>query len=111
MKQRLIMVYVTFPNDETARQICHNLLEENLIACANIFPPHTSFYKWQGKVNQESEIAALLKTRSELFQKIEQKILSLHPHECPCITKFSAEESHTNFLEWVYDQTMIDKIL
>ena len=105
------MVYVTFPNDETARLICSCLLEENLIACANIFPPHISLYRWEGKVNQESEVAVLLKTRFELFQKIQQKILSLHPYQCPCIIIFSIEDAYTDFSKWIYNQTIHNEIL
>lgn len=99
------MIYVTFPTHETAVDICQSLLEKNLIGCANIFPPHISLYKWQDKINQEFEIAALLKTRAELFEEIQQKILSLHPYECPCVVMSSLDNGHSKFLKWIYEQT------
>ena len=106
MSTKAVMIYVTFPNQEIAVEICHSLLEEKLIACANIFPAHLSVYKWNDKINQELEIAALLKTRSELFEPIQQKILSRHPYECPCITMLPLEKVSAAFLEWIHNQTI-----
>ncbi|NBO19039.1 MAG: divalent-cation tolerance protein CutA, partial [Proteobacteria bacterium] len=41
-------VYSTFPNKEEALSVCGKLLEERLIACANLLPEMTAVYRWQG---------------------------------------------------------------
>ncbi|MGI4852275.1 MAG: divalent-cation tolerance protein CutA [Janthinobacterium lividum] len=103
------IIYVTFPNHEIAMDICGSLLEDNLIACANIFSPHTSLYKWDGNINQELEIAAILKTRFDLYDQVQQKILSFHPYKCPCIVMTSLENGNPEFLKWIDEQTIDNK--
>ncbi len=105
MSQKYVLVYVTFPNSETALSICRLLVEEKLIACANILPPHTSLYEWNNEIKQETETGALLKTRKKLFEALQQRILSLHPYDCPCIAMISLKNGHADFLNWIQSQT------
>ena len=106
MISKCIMIYVTFPTQTSALHICQSLLQENLVACANIFSNHISLYQWQGKICQESEVAVLLKTKPGLFRQVEQRLLDLHPYECPCILQLSVKNGHTKFLNWVDQQTI-----
>ena len=62
MKSKVCFAYCTFPNEKTAREICAKLVEENTIACANLLGPIRSLYKWKGKVHDEQEWVAILKT-------------------------------------------------
>lgn len=100
------MIYVTFPNQTSALDICRSLIEENLVACVNIFSNHISLYQWQGKICQESEVAVLLKTTPHLFKQVERRLLDLHPYECPCILQLSVKDGHPKFLNWIDQQTI-----
>ena len=53
------VLYTTWPDADSAREAAAALLEEGLIACANILSGSTSIYRWQGEVKQEGEIVAL----------------------------------------------------
>ena len=55
------LIYAPFPDAETARTIASTLLDEGLIACANILGPIESVYVWQGRVESAQESAALFK--------------------------------------------------
>ena len=81
------------------------LLEQNLIACANILPAHEALYKWEGKVETGAEHAVILKTRKALFDKVEAAIKALHPHDVPCIVSWPIEQGHTPFMQWIEDET------
>ena len=60
-----ILVYTTFPDVQVTENTCTQLLEEGLIACANIFPKMISVYKWEGNITREEEFAAKLEKMTD----------------------------------------------
>lgn len=88
-----------------AEIISKALVEERLVACANIFPAHGSLYWWEDKVESAQEVAVIFKSRSELFDKIENKIKALHSYDVPCIVSWPIEQGHKPFLEWIEIET------
>lgn len=99
------MAYSTFPNKEVAAKICGDLVSEGVIACANIFPPHTSIYKWDGRLQNESECAAILKTDVKKQAELKEKIRAAHPYENPCLVFFPVSDGLPEFLNWVSAQS------
>lgn len=99
------MIYVTCNDQEEAKTIASSLLENGLIACANILANHTAVYKWDGKVNTDAETGMLLKTQSDLYDAVEKHILEQHSYDTPCIVKIPLDGGHTPFLDWVKQQT------
>lgn len=102
-----IIIYVTCEDQEEAQRIASALLEKNLIACANIFAPHTAVYRWEGKVEAEAETAMILKTRDALFDAVKEEILKLHSYDCPCIVSWPIEKGHKLFMDWIGEETKI----
>ncbi|MGM5484800.1 MAG: divalent-cation tolerance protein CutA [Nanobdellota archaeon] len=92
-------VYVTFRDREEADRIIKLLLDDNLIACANVFNID-SIYKWKGKVAKEGEVAAFLKTVKRNFGKIEELIKKHHSYDVPCILRFNIE-GNADYTEWI----------
>ncbi len=103
----LLTVYVAFANEEQARSIAKTVVNERLAACANIFPPHTSVYWWDGKVQNASETAALFKTTEKTFESLKNRIAELHSYDCPCIVAWEIEEGHKPFLDWIVKETVL----
>src|SRR5206468_781779 len=100
-----IFIYTTCPTDAEARAIAAALLDARLIACANIMAPHTSLYEWQGKREEGTEVATIMKSRAALFNAIRDKILSLHSYDYPCIVSLPIADGHPEFLRWIDAQT------
>ena len=96
-----IFIYSTFPTIEKAKSISKTLVEEKLVACANILPQMESIYLWEGKVNQDKEVVVIYKTTKKNFNKVEEKILALHPHEIPCVVSIDLNQGYDKFLEWI----------
>ena len=101
----MIVVYMTASSKEEAEIISKVLVEERLVACANILPAHSSLYWWDGEVESAQEVAVIFKSRPELFDKIESKIKELHSYDVPCIVSWSIEKGHVPFLEWIQAET------
>ncbi len=94
-----IFIYITNPSEEEARKIVRHLLEKKLIACANIFPI-TSLYWWEGKIADEKEFVAIVKTIEENFEKVKKEVEKIHPYTIPCITKIPVN-SNEKFFNWL----------
>jgi len=104
------LLYTTWPDEESAAGAASVLLEDGLIACANIFPAHQSVYRWDGEVRREPEHAALFKTAPERVEQVQARLAALHPYDEPCILALDVAKagSSPGFLAWAAGQTMTD---
>ena len=100
----VLSVYVPCPDSEAARAIAAELLERHLIACANIGAPMLSLYRWDGAVQEDSEVPLLLKTDPACRNDLEAALLELHPYELPAIL-YSLDDANSGFVEWVRVET------
>ena len=57
-----IVILVTAKDEAQANKIVEKLVEEKLIACANIVPGIRSIFRWQGKVDRADEVLLVLKS-------------------------------------------------
>ena len=99
----IILIYITFPSLEEASRAARILVEENIIACANIIPKIFSVYKWEGKINNSEESVLIAKTASDNWNMLEQRVKELHPYECPCIAAMPITKCSPEFHEWVLE--------
>ncbi len=95
------LVYTTFADHDEATRVASALVEDRLAACVNIFSAITAIYRWQGKIEQGQEVAALIKTKDELFSAIENKIKTLHSYENCCVIKLPISAGAEQFLNWI----------
>lgn len=97
----MLVVFSTFPDEATARTICAALVAQGLVVCANILPPITSIYRWQGELKEEGEILAILKLPTEGFSALEEKLTALHPYDVPEIVAIPVAAVNAMYLAWV----------
>ncbi|MEL6878111.1 MAG: divalent-cation tolerance protein CutA [Pseudomonadota bacterium] len=95
------LVWCPFPDCETARAIAKSLLDEDLIACANLLGEVESIFNWEGKVETGSETGVLLKTRSDLLERAIERLGELHPYDTPAILGWHCDQGHPGTLEWL----------
>jgi periplasmic divalent cation tolerance protein len=100
-----ILVYVTISILAEAETLVLQLIEDKLIACANIYPGMRAIYAWEGKVMRDEEISIILKTQAELWEKVCARIVELHPYECPAILAIPVLAGHQPYLQWIHDTT------
>jgi len=103
----MLMIYTTCPDKETAEALAHALLEQQVIACANIIEGMTSLYRWEGQIAHEAEVVMLLKTTAERADQVYVYLENHHPYEVPCIISLNPDECYPPFAAWVNSQTII----
>jgi periplasmic divalent cation tolerance protein len=101
METKPQLVLNTCPDAETARRIAAALVERNLAACVNIIPGVESVYRWQGKVETDSEHLLLIKCSRDAYPALEQAVTELHPYELPEIVAVPIEAGLPGFLDWI----------
>jgi len=100
-----LTVFCTVPDLETARRIAHTVVHEGLAACVNLLPGLTSVYRWQGQVEESSELLLIIKTRQERFEALEERIQALHPYQVPEIIALAIKRGSVSYLDWISENT------
>lgn len=98
-------VWINCPDHDTAERIAEAAVGERLAACANIFAPVSSLYRWKGKVEREDEVPLLLKTRDSLFEELGARVRALHPYEVPAIVATALERIDPAYAAWLAAET------
>jgi len=101
----LVLVLCTVPDEATAQNLAKGLVEERLAACVNAIPGLTSVYRWQGKVEIDSEVQLLIKTRRGRFDELAKWLEANHPYDVPEIIALAAEQVSDSYLAWAVEQT------
>jgi periplasmic divalent cation tolerance protein len=99
-----IVVYVTAPEDE-AVDLAKTLVEERLVACVNIVPGLRSIYWWRGEIEDEAEVLCIMKTRSNLFESLRDRVRELHSYEVAEIIALPILAGNLPYLDWIKDNT------
>ncbi|MGE5047941.1 MAG: divalent-cation tolerance protein CutA [Deltaproteobacteria bacterium] len=100
-----MLVLTTLPSAEAAAELAKALVGEKLAACANLLPAVRSIYRWQGRVQDESEVLVLFKTRQEHFERLKARLLELHPYEIPEVLAVPVEQGYQAYLDWLGQET------
>jgi periplasmic divalent cation tolerance protein len=99
------LIYTTVSNIEEAEKIAMAVVSERLAACANILGSIKSVYYWQGKLEQATEVALLLKTQRSVVDALVARIRQLHSYECPAIVVIPILGGNPEFVAWVASET------
>jgi periplasmic divalent cation tolerance protein len=96
-----IVVFMTAPNGEEATRLADLLIGAQLAACVQILPEMESVYRWQGKIERQSEILIIAKTTAAKFADLEREVRVLHSYETPEIIALPLVAASTPYLEWI----------
>ena len=95
---------MTAGSREEARKIGKELVISRLAACVNIWDNMNSFYMWQGKVQDDTEVVMIAKTAEDRVPALVEKVKSLHSYECPCIVSIPISGGNQAFLDWIAEE-------
>ena len=100
-REDVLVVLVTAPDAETAVRIARALVEERLIACANVVPGIRSIYRGHGQVADEAEVLLVLKTRASACSAVAARVKALHPYALPEVVALPVVAGSEPYLDWV----------
>ncbi|KAM9267107.1 protein CutA [Cariama cristata] len=99
----LSAAFVTCPNEAVAKELGRAMVEKRLAACVNVLPHVTSIYEWKGKVEEDSEVLLMIKTRSSRIPALAEFVRSAHPYEVAEVVAVPVTQGNPPYLRWVAD--------
>jgi periplasmic divalent cation tolerance protein len=101
----IVSVYAVFADAAEAGRIARMAVEERLAACVNILGPCRSIYRWQGKIEQADEVAAIFKTRADSASALVDRIAALHSYDVPAVVVWPVGHAPGAYANWVRAET------
>ncbi|XP_056607530.1 protein CutA homolog isoform X2 [Triplophysa dalaica] len=95
--------FVTCPNDTVAKELARGIVERKLAACVNIIPKIISVYEWHGKIEEDSEVLLMIKTRSSKVSVLAEYVRSNHPYEVAEVISLPIDQGNPPYLKWISD--------
>ncbi|MCP2521065.1 divalent-cation tolerance protein CutA [SCandidatus Aminicenantes bacterium Aminicenantia_JdfR_composite] len=96
-----IVIFTTVNKEEEANKIAKKLVEERLAACVTVLPSGNSFYWWQGKIDNEREHVLIIKTKKDMYKRVEERLRDLHPYKVPEIIALPIIKGFKEYLNWI----------
>ena len=103
-----LLVLSTCPGSITAKQIANTVVSTNLAACVQTIPNIRSVFRWLNKTDSEEEYLLLMKTTTDRYQALEDKIKAMHPYELPEIIAVPIVAGLDQYLSWIDNSTQIE---
>ena len=104
-----IVVFITAASGEEATRLADMLVGAHLAACVQILPEMESVYRWQGKIERQSEILLLVKTTRAKFADLEREVRALHSYDIPEIVAVPIISGSASYLKWLIQATDLNK--
>jgi periplasmic divalent cation tolerance protein len=105
MNPEYVVVLTTLPADADGQAFGRALVDEKLAACVNLLPLMESVYRWEGRIEQETERQLLIKTARDRLPALWDRVRELHPYEVPEFVVLSVVDGNEAYLRWVGDST------
>jgi periplasmic divalent cation tolerance protein len=95
------LVWCPFPDGDSAGAAADRLLDEALIACANILPAMRSLYVWRGEKAEADEVGVLFKTNATRLPRLIERLAELHPYDEPAILGWHCDGAAPATTAWL----------
>lgn len=101
---KYVTIFVTAPPDKVA-DMARTLVQEKLVACANIISGVRSIYAWDGHISDDGESLMILKTRAALLEEVRLRVVQLHSYDVPEVIALPIIDGHAPYLRWISEST------
>jgi periplasmic divalent cation tolerance protein len=100
-----IIVLITAASKEEASRIGTALVNEHIAACVNIVPQVRSLFFWEGKIQDESELLLIAKSRQPLLERLIARVKALHSYSVPEVIALPIIGGSSQYLSWLREST------
>jgi periplasmic divalent cation tolerance protein len=95
------LIWCPFADEASAEAIAGQLLDEGLVACANIVPGLRSLYTWRGERGEARECGVLFKTDAALLARAVERLAQVHPYDEPAVIGWRADGAAAETIAWL----------
>jgi periplasmic divalent cation tolerance protein len=95
------VVLITAPDEAVGRKIAHALVASRAAVCVNVVPGVHSIYRWQGALEEASEVLLIAKTTAAHMGDLERELAKVHPYEVPECVALEPRSVAPRYLAWL----------
>ncbi len=95
------LIWSPFEDEGDAVRVAGQLLDERLVACANILGPMRSLFVWRGERQEARETGVLFKTDAALLARAIARLAELHSYDEPAALGWHAAEAPPAARAWL----------
>ena len=100
-----VLVLSTLPADADAAAFARALVEDRLAACVNMLPVMESVFRWEGRVDCETERQIVIKTLRARVPALWERVRALHPYAVPEFIVLPIVDGNAAYLNWLAEST------
>lgn len=91
----------TCPDEAVAVALGRQLVATRLAACVNLVPGLRSIYRWQGDLEEGTEVLLIIKTTTRTFAALAAAVRAAHPYELPELIAVPITHGSPEYLAWL----------
>ncbi len=99
------LIITTCPSHKAGRRIARALVSAKAAACVNMLGTIASFYRWEGRMNEDREVLLIAKTSSDRRSEAQRIILENHPYKLPEVIVLPVVAGSDAYLRWLAQET------
>jgi periplasmic divalent cation tolerance protein len=100
MSDELWIVLTTFPEREPAEKVARLMVDAGLAVCAQVGADLVSFYRWEGAVQRDQEVAVSFKVLPKRLKLFTGELNLQHPYDTPQVLAWPVPHVGRDYLEW-----------
>lgn len=104
MTSEYCIAMTTLEDEESASRLARSVVEAKLAACVQLMHIRSTF-RWEGRVEDAAEVLVLMKTRADVYERLQQFISGNHPYDVPEVLQIPVTSGYGPYLSWVNDNT------
>lgn len=93
--------FVTINDETKAVELATKIVESQLAACVNIIPKVRSIYQWKGKIEDDSELILMIKSRQSKLPQLTDFVKINHPYEVCEVISLPIQHGNQAYLDWI----------
>jgi len=101
-----VLVLSTLPADADAGAFAQALVEDRLAACVNLLPMMESVFRWEGRIDRDTERQMLIKTSRARVPALWDRVRALHPYDVPEFIVLPIVDGNAAYLKWLAESTL-----
>ncbi len=101
-RPRAVLVLSAYPKRASAMKAARALVQGRFAACATVVPGARAFYRWEGRLRNDSSVLLLAKTSAARARDAVEAIRAGHPDDLPEILVIPIGGGHRPYLSWLF---------
>jgi periplasmic divalent cation tolerance protein len=96
-----VIVYTTCADPVEAGKLARQLIQTRLAACVTTIPSAVSYYRWQGKIENNAEVLLMIKTARARVDAVRAELERSHSYDLPELIVVPIVDGSVNYLAWL----------